>query len=187
MYLPPAFRSEDPELIREILRAAPFGTLITVAGDAPVVSHIPFVLDGDHVVGHLARANPQARALGSDVLVSIIGPHAYVSARWYREPSRQVPTWNYVALTIRGRPELVDAAAAVRRMAAVLDPRWIPGPVVDELAPAIVAFRLPLDRVELKLKLSQNRERADADRVQAALDGGCEAERAVAAWMARVG
>lgn len=186
MYRPPPFSSDDPGLLRDLIQSSPFATMISVDTNVPVVTHLPFVLDGDHILGHLARANPHSRLLDRDVMVSFLGPHAFVSARWYRRPDEQVPTWNYVAATVRGRPERVDAADAVRRMGGILDPAWSAGPVVDALAPAIVAFRLPLVDVELKVKLSQNRDVPDSDRVHGALDGGCEAERSVAAWMRRV-
>ncbi len=186
MYRPEPFRAHDPALVRQIVAAYPFASLISVVGGVPFVSHLPFILDEDGILGHVARASPHARLLDAECVVTFLGPHAYVSPRWYRCPDSHVPTWNYAAVHVYGRPEVVDPAAAARRMAAAFDATWQPGPGVDAIAAGIVAFRVPLDRVELKLKLSQNRDPADAERVQVALDGGNEAERAVAAWMARV-
>lgn len=186
MYRPEPFRADDPALVRQIIAAYPFASLISVVGGVPLVSHIPFVLDGDVILGHVARASPHHAALDGECVVTFLGPHAYVSPRWYRSPESHVPTWNYVTVHVHGRPEVVEAGPAALRMAAVFDSSWQPGPGVDEIAAGITAFRVPLDRVELKLKLSQNRDPADAERVQVALDGGNEAERGVAAWMLRV-
>ena len=57
---------------------------------------------------HLARGNALTRHLaGSDALIVINGPDAYVSPRWYGNRDT-VPTWDYIALELEGR---------VRRMA----------------------------------------------------------------------
>jgi len=54
----------------------------------------------------------------------------------------------------------------------------------DAMVGAIVAFRIPIARVDAKLKLSQNRPRDDRKRVIAALNGEGYAEAtATAAWM----
>jgi transcriptional regulator len=51
----------------------------------------------------------------------------------------------------------------------------------------IVAFRMPLDRIETKLKLSQNRELEDRHRVIARLEASDSQDaRSTAAWMKRV-
>ena len=50
----------------------------------------------------------------------------------------------------------------------------------------IVAFRMPLARVETKLKLSQNRDLEDRHRVIARLEDGGDDAKATAAWMKRV-
>ncbi len=183
MNLPETFRSDDLVAARRVIRENPFGSLISVVGGVPLVSHLPFVLDGDHIIGHLARRNPHTRLLDGESLVTFVGPHAYVSARWYTRPEAHVPTWNYVAVHVYGRPELIESAPAVRQLARLIEPEAATSPVVDALAPRVVAFRIPLDRVEFKAKLSQNREPMDAERVRVALDGGTESERAVARWM----
>lgn len=185
MYRPAHYRSDDPAQARAVIQAHPFGTLITTVDGRPFATHIPFIIDGDHLYGHLARANPQRESLGGEVLVSFLGPHAYVSPRWYRNPSQDVPTWNYVAVHVYGVAEVVDPEPTVRALARQFDPTWVPGPTVTGLLPGIVAFRLPLTEVELKLKLSQNKAEPDAERVRAAFDGGGEMERELAAWMQR--
>ncbi|MDP2310284.1 MAG: FMN-binding negative transcriptional regulator [Pseudomonadota bacterium] len=190
MYQPAAFRNDDPDVHRAVIDAYPFATLVTAAGGVPYASHLPFLFDGDAIVGHLARANPQGRLFeagrgGGEAMVVFNGPHAYVSPRWYAsEP--QVPTWNFVAVHVYGVPELVDPLPIVRRLSARFDPDWrMDEAFVDSLLGAIVGVRIPLTRVEGKLKLSQNRSPADAEGARAGLSAGGEEERAVAAWMGR--
>src|SRR3546814_7132566 len=64
MYSPDEFRESDPDRLRTWIDAWPFATLVTVLDGAPVVTHVPLILDaarGAHgtLVGHLARPNPQ--------------------------------------------------------------------------------------------------------------------------------
>jgi transcriptional regulator len=180
MYVPPAFRADDPDLHREVIDAHPFATLVT----APLfASHLPFLRDGDTLYTHVARANPHARG-ADDALVVFAGPHAYVSPRWYGRPAEHVPTWNYVAVHVTG-PLLpldrADTIALVRRLTTRFDPEFtLDDALVEQLAGAIVGLRMPMVRVEGKLKLSQNRDPDDAARVRDAIDP------AVAAWMARI-
>jgi transcriptional regulator len=49
---------------------------------------------------------------------------------------------------------------------------------------AIIGFRIKVMRIDVKLKLSQNRSREDRDRVMAGLDAeGYSDASATAAWM----
>jgi transcriptional regulator len=186
MYRPAAFREDDPAVLREIIDAHPFATLVTVTGGAPFATPLPFVRDGDALLGHVARANPQWRHFGAaEALVVFSGPHAYVSPRWYASADN-VPTWNYVAVHVYGVPEIIPAGPVVRAMAARFDPEWrMDGAFAESLLPAIVGIRIPMTRVEGKLKLSQNRDRPDAEGARAALAEGDPEARAVAAWMGR--
>ncbi|MCS6945105.1 MAG: FMN-binding negative transcriptional regulator, partial [Sutterellaceae bacterium] len=52
---------------------------------------------------------------------------------------------------------------------------------------AIVGLTLTVSRLEGKFKLSQNRPAQDRANVCAALDGGGEGARKMAAWMRRLG
>jgi transcriptional regulator len=180
MYVPPLFRADDRAILDEVIDAHPFATLVT----APLfASHLPFLRDGDALLTHVARANPHARG-AEEALVVFTGPHGYVSPRWYTHPEAHVPTWNYVAVHVAGPLEPLgraDTIDIVRRTTARFDPAFAPDDaLVEQLAGAIVGLRIPMARVEGKLKLSQNRDPEDAERVREAIDP------AVAAWMKRL-
>jgi len=194
MYLPPLFAERDPERLRDFLETYPFGALVA-PGDPPEITHVPFVLirERDALWGHVARANPIWRSFDGSQLTAIFqGPHGYISPRFYAS-AQQVPTWNYVAVHVRGAPRQLDrdeeVVALLRRLsshneasvgaqvgAAGTRPAgaWTP----DELEPdffadlrrAIVAFELPLSDVVGKFKLSQNRDPADRESVRQALE-----------------
>jgi transcriptional regulator len=114
------------------------------------------------------------------VLVVFSGAHAYVSPSWYgQHPS--VPTWNYVAVHAYGVPRVIEDPGRVRALLDRLvrtfeDGRpapWrmdgLPDDYVSGMMRGIVAFEIPIDRLEGKAKLSQNRPASDRARVRAAL------------------
>ena len=98
-----------------------------------------------------------------------------------------------------GRPQVIEdtegALAVLAKLAAVYEgtggDSWglgnLPAGNAEAQTRAIVAFRLPLSRVETKLKLSQNRDLEDRRRVIARLEASDSQEsRATASWMKRV-
>lgn len=177
MYIPGSFAETDREVLFALMRENAFASLVTVADGAPFATHLPFLLDADRgehgtLVGHMARANPQWRGFGGEALVIFQGEHGYVSPTWYAAGDN-VPTWNYAAVHAYGRPRVLDDAAAARRVIDRLSsiyeegrtPAWstasVPEVFVDKLVGAIVAFEIPIERLEGKLKLSQNKTAAD--------------------------
>lgn len=183
MYVPAAFAETDPEVTAALIRANPFGLLVTGA-PRPAATFVPFVLrDGFVLEAHLARENPQGAVLdGAEALAVFGGPHAYVSPSWYRtQPS--VPTWNYEAVQVAGRLELMRESAEILDMLNALaegdpgrfDTATVPEPFLGKLLKGIVAFRLIPHSVQAKRKLSQNKSVADRQGVIAGLRAGGEA------------
>ena len=84
MHIKPEFALADVEDARAIVRSHPFATLITADLRA---THMPCLVDeeaeGLAVIGHVARADPVAEALGGPLLAIFQGPCGYVSASWY--------------------------------------------------------------------------------------------------------
>jgi len=171
MYVPPAFTETDRARIIRLIRANPFGLLIT-ARDALAVSHVPFVVgeaaDGVVLRGHLAAANPQCAALdGGEALAVFSGPHAYISPSWYRT-GPAVPTWNYAAVHVLGEVRPMgdaDEVAAMLRALGAHDPGFdldaMPARYRATMLAGIRPFSLTPERVEGKWKMSQNRSEAD--------------------------
>ena len=186
MYIPPAFHEDDLDTLVAFMRANSFISLVSVLDGAPVASHIPIVVDAaDGQVtlrGHLAKANPQWRAFdGRPSLAIFSGPHAYVSPSLY-EKRESVPTWNYIAVHATGAPQIVtraDDPAAVEAMLAAMiqqyeaayQVQWdsLPATFRESMMKGIVAFTMPVTRLEGKYKLSQNRSPADQRKVATAL------------------
>lgn len=190
------------QAMRENAFAVVVGPLTGAGADgAPVATHLPLVVrdEGAHglLEGHFAKANRQWSALaGQETLVIFAGPHGYVSPALYEE-ELSVPTWNYVAVHAWGRAELVDDEAEkdalLKRLIAEHEPgfaeRWRGQPegFRRSMLAGIVGFRMRIERIEGKFKLSQNRSETDRGRVREAHGAGTASERELAAWMARLG
>jgi len=171
MYIPKAFRGRDEQQAFDLIDAYPFATLTSVVDGAPFVTHAPVLLarEEETLYGHLARANPHAEALfaNGETLAVFHGPHAYVSPRWFDSPN--VPTWNYAVVHVYGRAKELpqpELRALLDRLTARFEPPsggWqvasLPEAQVESLLQAIRGFALPLERLESKFKLSQNRSR----------------------------
>lgn len=200
MYVPTHFSEDDPARLRALIDENAFATLVTAEDGRPFATHLPLLLDpgrGPHgvLLGHMARANPQWRSFGggAEALAIFAGPHAYVSPRWYAtQPS--VPTWNYAAVHAYGVPRILDDAAEAREALARLTARlegdggWsmdgLPESYLAGMMRGIVAFEIPVARLEGKFKLSQNRSATDRRRVVAALEAGAAPlDRDIAALM----
>ena len=202
MYVPERFAETDPERLRAIMRAQPFATLVSLVGGELYATHVPLLLDADRgahgtLLGHVAAENRHHEAFDgrTPALAIFHGPHAYVSPRWYAPGVPHVPTWNYVAVHATGPLVRIDAAdrvlALLARLSAEFEPAeggWtppgVPAAYVDKLASRIVAFELPIERIEAKRKLSQNMGRPDRRGVVTALaDAKDDSARAIAALM----
>ncbi|MFZ5671792.1 MAG: FMN-binding negative transcriptional regulator [Pseudomonadota bacterium] len=182
MYIPPAFREDDPQVLRELMRSARLANLVTATVEGPVATPLPLVLAADEgelgvLYGHVAKANPQWKTpVIGEALAIFMGPDAYVTPSWYAskaEHGKVVPTWNYAAVHAYGPVEFFEdedrLLAAVKRVTELHEgPRLTPWQVSD--APeafiksqlrGIVGLRLPITRLEGKRKMSQNRNAAD--------------------------
>ena len=174
---------------------------------APDVAHIPFVLDrgegkNGRLRGHFARPNPIWRAFDgkAEALAVFAGPDTYISPDWYATP-HQVPTWNYIAVHAAGRPRVMEDDRNVQRLLEDLSAQsearlpgkkpWtvdkLPAEVYARMRQGIVAFDLPIERIEGKWKLNQNRAAADRLGVIAALETREDANaRAIARAMRKL-
>jgi transcriptional regulator len=160
--------------------------------------------------GHLARGNPQWRAIEASIAVGgnrarealaiFDGPDAYVSPSWYEEKrltGKVVPTWDYVTVQAHGTISTIHdpdwLIPHVGRLVARHEtgrPRpWAltdaPDHYVRTQARAIVGLELRIERLEAKAKLTQNRSPEDIEGTIDGLSAGGPREQAVAEEMRR--
>lgn len=174
MHPNPAFRRVPEARSLAFARGRGFGTLAVDGGAAgPLLAHVPFLLSGDgrEAETHLARPNPVLARLPCPAVLAVPGPEGYVSPDWYGIEG-QVPTWNYVAVHLRGllspAPE-GSLRGHLDRLSALFEER-LPKPpwtaakmdpdVLGRMMRAIVPVTLRVEGVEATWKLSQNKPEA---------------------------
>ena len=200
MYIPSSFRINDPAVLQAFIQRYSFATLVT-ADPEPFITHLPLLLDADRgphgtLVGHVARPNPHWQ-MDHARLTSVAifhGPHAYISPSWYRSDSPAVPTWNYSTVHARGKLKLIEetdqkAAILERLVKAYESPQpspWqnqLPPAVQEKMVAGIIAFEMPIEQLDGKFKLSQNRAAVDqVGAIQGLETAGDEQSAALAAF-----
>lgn len=202
MHPNPAFRQTPRERNLAFAKERGFGVLTVNGPEGPLAAHVPFQLaeDASFADLHLARSNPIVRAgLPAPALLAVAGPDAYVSPDWYgphAEVPDQVPTWNYVAVHLRGTLEAlpeealrphVDALSAEHEGRIVGKTPWTSAKMSEGAMPRmmrmILPFRLRISAVDGTWKLNQNKPEPVRARAAAALAEGDPAARALAALM----
>ena len=188
MYSPDWFVLDDPARIAQLIEAAPLCTLVAQGPEGLVANHLPVLVEGDRVIGHVALANDLHRMLpeGAEVLAIFQGASGYISPDWYptkAEHHRHVPTWNYEVAHLHGRirfrhddkAKLAVVGKLTRHFEAKTDTGWrmadAPRDYLAQMLAAIVAFEIEVTRVQAKAKLGQNREPVDLDGAITGLEG----------------
>lgn len=192
MYLPNAFKEERISVLHDAIRRAGLATLVSLTGEGLIASHVPLLIDPEPapygtLLGHLARANPQAGAAIGDALAIFLGPDGYITPSWYatkRATGKVVPSWNYVAVHAYGPLEFIDDPVHAREHITQLTNRheqgrvdpWAPSDAPEDFIASqvrrIIGFRLTIKRLEGKWNMSQNRSAED----RAGAAAGLEAE-----------
>jgi transcriptional regulator len=181
----PHHATEDPDVVRQLIRENPWGTLVSNGsggGDGPVASHYPILLDeeaeGLVVVTHVGRPDEVIHGFGdSEILLIVEGRNGYISPSWYAPGAIRAPTWNFSAAHCYGVPQILDPEenlAVLAKLVAhfehqveepmLLDPEW-----GRPLAQGTVGIRLPITRFVCKIKMSQDKDPATQRQVMAAL------------------
>jgi len=186
----PAFRYDDEAEALAFVAAHPFATLAVNGELGPVTALVPLVIDKKNqcLLGHVARINPFRKAAqsgGGKAVAMFRGADAYISPTPYaskKEHGRAVPTWNYLAVEIRGNITFETKAEAMMPYIAALtdkmeshrDLPWkvsdAPEDYIAKLSRAIVGFSLRIGDIAHVRKLSQNKSAADRQGVRDALE-----------------
>lgn len=185
MYIPSHFHETDLAQLDWLAAHDAFGTLFSTVDNAPFATHLPVLYrrDGNYVTltGHWAKPNPQWTTIDSQRAMFIFhGPHTYISPRWYTEPNRNVPTWNYAVAHLYGNVRVFQdrekLTSVVSQLAAQYE-RGVPAPWTFEesnasrLLGGIVGFELVVDDIQIKFKLNQNHTEGN---VMGAIEGLAE-------------
>ncbi len=202
MYNLPHFQMDDLPAIHAAIQNCGLAQFVTATPKGLLASSLPLFLDpleGEFgtLYGHLARANEQWKVvLEHDALAIFATADAYITPSWYAtkaETGKVVPTWNYEVVHAYGVPEFFEDSQRLLDVVSRLTnlhegKRAEPWQVTD--APAdfvsaqlrgIVGIRMPIERLEGKRKMSQNRNEADrAGVVKGLMESPLEKDRVVA-------
>jgi transcriptional regulator len=206
MYLPKHFANPDQAVALQIMREHGFATLICADDEGnPFATHLPLMVNerrtdaGSQLVieGHFAKPNPHWRYLqaGRQALVMFQGPNAYMSPRVYPDIAR-VPTWNYVAVHAYGHAHFLEGEmkkdALLKGLIAIHEAeyaaqwRGLGQEYQEKMLAGIMAFEIPVVKLETKIKLNQHRKEAHAA-MKDMYSAGTPDEQALAAWMTKLG
>lgn len=166
----PKHFSDDPAVVRKLIREHPWGILVSSNGQL-VASHYPLMLDDESsdlaVYTHVGRPDEQLHGLGErEVMLIVQGVHGYISPSWYAPGAVRAPTWNFSVAHCYGVPEILDAETNLQTLARLverferhveepmlLDPGW-----AAPVARGTVGIRLPITRFVCKIKMSQDKD-----------------------------
>jgi len=187
MYVPRHFAEDDVAEMHALMRANPLATLVTHGPDGLNANHIPLLLAGGRLQGHVARANPlwQAGTVAGEVLVVFQGDDSYISPSGYAtkaEHGKVVPTWNYAAVHAYGELRVIDdprwifaqISALTATNEAALPQPWAvtdaPADYIEKMLGAVVGIEITITRLLGKWKVSQNQPAVNQASLIAALE-----------------
>jgi transcriptional regulator len=189
LYIPVPQKVEDRALLHDFMEEYSFVDLVTSTPSLRI-THIPVLFDRNAgangtIYGHVARNNPQSGIFDGRQPVVIVfrGPHAYISPSWYAK-TEAVPTWNFAVVHATGTPKPIVEKKALRELLARLIQKFedryagseydfakLPDSYVYGMIGGIVGFEMPVDSLEGKFKLGQDRSEADKAGMLKHLDG----------------
>lgn len=178
MYIPSHFKITDKKIAYEIMKENSFATIFSQHNGMPFATHLPLILNKDHtyIYGHFARPNAQWKDIQNQTVLAVFyGPHCYISPSWY-ETNKAVPTWNYVTVHVYGEVELIDDENElvdsfhdmVSKYEASDSPYKLQEVDASYLAgmnKGVQGFKIKIDKIEGKAKLSQNHPQQRQERV----------------------
>jgi len=203
MYLPQQFEETRLEVLHELIRSHPLGTLVILTGSELSGNHIPFLIhcnqgDKGTLCGHVSRANPTWKQLESPIeaLAIFQGPESYITPSWYpskHADGKAVPTWAYAVVHAYGKPRAIEDSGwllkHVTQLTAIHEAGqalpWkvsdAPRDYTEHMLNSIVGIEIQISRLEGKWKVSQNRKKPDQLGVAAGLESqATERSRAMA-------
>jgi transcriptional regulator len=180
VYIPNHFRNDNRAELLAFVNAHPFAVICSNAQEVPLATHLPFTIREENdklfLVSHFAKANPHAAALKENdrALVIFSGPNAYISPAHY-EKKENVPTWNYIAVHATGIIHFLNSDTHKEKVLLDtimnFDPEYktqwdgLSQDYISGMMKGIVAFEIEVTNLEGKFKLSQNKTKAEQEKI----------------------
>jgi transcriptional regulator len=183
MYNLPQYKEENTEEVFKFMQDYPFVFLSGVDADnKPIATQVPVFIDKKEgkmfLTGHIMKNTDHHKAFlqNDNVLAVFTGPHSYISATWYSNPS-QASTWNYMSVHAKGKIKFGggdELVAILKRLTLHYENgNQNSTTIYDNLSPAyleplmkaIVSFEVEIENIEHVFKLSQNRDEKSYDSI----------------------
>lgn len=183
MYASKHHQLQDRDAMHALVESHPLGAWVCHVKDGLIANHIPFFLDrtrGAHgtLMGHVARANTVWRQLLPDTpsVVMFQGAQSYITPNWYPgkpEHGKVVPTWNYVVAHAHGTARVMDdpdwMLGMLNQLTSSQEAHQVspwrvgdaPAGYIEKMMRGIVGIEISIDRLEGKLKASQDEDMQD--------------------------
>ena len=175
-YPPKHHQDANKNHLLEVIKTYPLATLISIENNEPQITHLPLILEGEKLIGHIDIYNPHAKLLkdNNDVTIIFSGPECYISPSIYS--NTQLPTWNYIKLHLKGTVKAIESKTALKQslitMTAFLeapDHDYVleaDNPRLDRNLGYIEMFEINIKSWEGKFKLSQDKKPKDTERAR---------------------
>lgn len=172
-YPPKHHQDNDKSHLIEVIKTYPLATLISVENNEPLITHLPLVLEGEKLIGHIDIYNPQAKLLKDNRAITILfsGPQCYISPSIYS--TTQLPTWNYIKLHLKGNVNAIESKAALKQSLITMtefleapDHKYVlevDNPRLERNLDYIEMFEIDITAWEGKFKLSQDKKPKDIE------------------------
>jgi transcriptional regulator len=183
MYVHKFNKQEDTAEVKNFIRHNGFGILVNQTAGKLWATHIPLQLshDGQKLLGHISRANPQWKNFidQEEVMAIFNGPHTYISSSWYNHEN--VPTWNYIAVHVYGTVRIIEGDELYQSLKHLVDKyeaksekpvsiEKMSSEYVHREMRGIVGFEITITDIHAAYKLSQNRDAENYHNVVEQLD-----------------
>ncbi|WP_077616721.1 FMN-binding negative transcriptional regulator [Caenibacillus caldisaponilyticus] len=169
MYIPEHFAITETTVAYKVIQENSFATLFSVHKGKPFATHLPLLLNKEktYLYGHFARSNTQWKDIQNQSVLAVFhGPHCYISPSWY-ETNQAVPTWNYVTVHVYGEVELIEdeheLMSSLNDMVLEYEApdnsyrlQDVDVELLRGMTKGIQGFKIKIDKMEGKAKLSQN-------------------------------
>ncbi|MDB5197117.1 MAG: FMN-binding negative transcriptional regulator [Flaviaesturariibacter sp.] len=201
MYNLPYYKEKDQHKVLEFIHQHPFAFMAGCSEDGkPVASQIPVFIEERegklYLAGHIMRQTDHHKAFEKNpaVLCIFTGPHTYVSATWYDNPS-QASTWNYMSVHVKGTLQFLGEQGLIevlRKTSLHFEDNNTASPTsfdnltadyTSKLMKAIVAFEIEVQEIDTVFKLSQNRDQKSYKNIVEKLQNADADGKAIAAEM----
>jgi transcriptional regulator len=169
MYIPKQFEIKELAAAYDVIQENSFASLFSMHEGMPFVTHVPLLLNQEknYLYGHFARSNPQWKDITNQTVLAVFhGPHCYISPSWY-ETNQAVPTWNYVTVHVYGEVEfmedeqeltssLYDMVLKYEAPNSLYKLQDVDANFLAGMNKGIQGFKIKINKIEGKAKLSQN-------------------------------